>query len=102
MAKVFAAFFKYRDELTYDRNNLNGQAMNLTTMGLQNSYASREHFYVRAIETEPLAKNDLVGKSSCGRSALPTRDQVEWSVPSSQKLTSSPKRTTPRHWAAFF
>ncbi len=34
MAKVFAAFFKYRDELTYDRNNLNGPAWNLTTAGI--------------------------------------------------------------------
>jgi len=31
--KVFAAYIKYKDELTYDRNDLNGAPWNLTTAG---------------------------------------------------------------------
>lgn len=31
--KVFAAYIKYKDELTYDRNDLNGSVWNLTTGG---------------------------------------------------------------------
>jgi hypothetical protein len=32
LRSVFAAYIKYKDELTYDRDNLNGPAMNLATM----------------------------------------------------------------------
>ncbi len=90
--KVFAAYIKYKDELTYDRNDLNGTPWNLTTggkMGLVSPVdrASPDTGKNRsALQRFMQLLHDANGLSACTKDGAVAHVSLEWPSGSGIKI----------------
>ena len=92
LQEVFANYSEFRDELTYDRNNLNGPAWNLTT-------SSTASFQTRVDRAKPdtgqnrsalqrfmMALHDANGLAACTKEDAVAHVQIIWPYPGGVKV----------------